>query len=182
MIALLAAEVAAFDTEATAPVDVPVVEEPVEEAVEDAVDAHSTLLGRSVTPLILQRFWANDTALSLSVWVHSPASRQHAISLRKVLLAQMHLMLRPLHPAISLPLVNWRAHFCCATTKLALGFLGRIESTASSRFWVTYSAGGQITDVGCLRAGSASNCRDSEEREGELHDRSFVVDCAWFSK
>lgn len=90
------------------PVDSTVAAE--EEAVEDAeeetaVEAQDTADGRPVTPEMAQNCWAKLVADCWSAASHFPA-RQHAISLRKDALEQMHLMSVPEQPPIFVPVVN----------------------------------------------------------------------------
>jgi hypothetical protein len=85
------------------------VEEGAEEAVEEAVEAQETAVGRSVTPEILQKFWAYEVAACWSAGEHFPA-RQHAIPLKKFLFSQIHAISMLLHPPIDDPLVNWVTH------------------------------------------------------------------------
>lgn len=93
--------------------------EAVDDAAEsvDAADAlllvleQTTLSGRSVTPEMAQKSCANLVAFAWSSALHFPA-RQHAVSLRKVELEQMHLMSVPEQPPILLPVVNWVTQVC----------------------------------------------------------------------
>jgi hypothetical protein len=77
-----------------------------------AVEVQETALGRLVTPEILQKLCAKSVAFSWSEVSQSPA-RQHAMSLRKVGLEQMHLISRDGHPPILPPVVNLLTQDCC---------------------------------------------------------------------
>ena len=76
----------------------------------DAV-AHVTDCGRSVTPWVLQKVRAKSTACCCSSVLHTP-SKQHAMPLMKVSLAQIHLASsRPQSPILS-PVVYSARQFC----------------------------------------------------------------------
>lgn len=84
--------------------EVPDDEEEVEVEME-LEDKQETASG-TVTPAVLQMFWAYVTDVAWSAASQAEA-RQHAISDRKVGLEQMHLTSRLAHPPISVPVVNW---------------------------------------------------------------------------
>lgn len=72
---------------------------------EEDVDEQATAVGRSVTPEMAQNCCAKLVAVFWSASSHVPA-RQHAMSLKKVSLEQIHLMSVDEHPPMFEPVVN----------------------------------------------------------------------------
>jgi hypothetical protein len=98
------------ETDVTAPTAGDEAETAVAATVE--VEAHTTALGRPVTPAALQKLCAYATAVCWSTAEQAPA-RQQAIPLRKFWFEQIHTMSMLEHPPISDPLVYSVTHPVC---------------------------------------------------------------------
>lgn len=98
--------------------------------------------GRFVTPLVLQRFWANVVAASWSAALQAEA-RQHAIEPKKSLFEQIQAISGPLHPAICVPEVNWVTQgFCKRSATHYFNFIDSVpQDRGSSKGLLTAHSG-----------------------------------------